>query len=306
MITLKKLLNINAFLNEVKMSLLKASFTGVKSLIIPTGIIVTGAVLLYFLNNVYGDLYNAIQAYKPIEAWRAVATFTGLAFCAVVLDSYKTFELNKLTMKMRTSLLTFLIKNEYTDPANNHLTTHQRLQEDTFKFTEITVELAVAFFEAAIKIPLFIGVIVTLTDWRTGAIVLVSVIAGTILSKVISTKLVTARSEYESAEAILRESLKTKTLKATIYDIVLKTYDEYNKQLKKLTFVTGLLGQGFVLLPFILLLPLYFAKVLTLGSFFQSVKALDKIIQSLSVIIDNRNKITMYLTSKKRLEELLK
>lgn len=288
------------------MSLLKASFTGVKSLIIPTGIIVTGAVLLYFLNNVYGDLYNAIQVYKPIEAWRAVATFTGLAFLAVVLDSYKTFELNKLTMNMRTSLLTFLIKNEYTDPTNNHLTTHQRLQEDTFKFTEITVELAVAFFEAAIKIPLFIGVIVTLTDWKTGAIVLVSVVAGTILSKVISTKLVTARSEYESAEAILRESLKTKTLKATIYDIVLKTYDEYNKQLKKLTFVTGLLGQGFVLLPFILLLPLYFAKVLTLGSFFQSVKALDKIIQSLSVIIDNRNKITMYLTSKKRLEELLK
>lgn len=288
------------------MSLLKASFTGVKSLIIPTGIIVTGAVLLYFLNNVYGDLYNAIQAYKPIEAWRAVATFTGLAFLAVVLDSYKTFELNKLTMNMRTSLLTFLIKNEYTDPNNIHQTTHQRLQEDTFKYTEITVELAVAFFEAAIKIPLFIGVIVTLTDWKTGAIVLVSVVAGTILSKVISTKLVTARSEYESAEAILRESLKTKTLKSTIYDTVLKTYDEYNKQLKKLTFVTGGLGQTFVLLPFILLLPLYFAKVLTLGSFFQSVKALDKIIQSLSVIIDNRNKITMYLTSKKRLEELLK
>lgn len=288
------------------MSLLKASFTGVKSLIVPTTIIVAGAVLLYFLNNVYGDLYNAIQAYKPIEAWRAVATFCGLAGIAVILDSYKTFELNKLTMNMRTSLLSFLVKNDYTDKANNHETTHQRLQDDTFKFTEITVELAVAFFEAAIKVPLFIGVIVTLTDWKTGLIVLISVVAGTILSKVISTKLVTARSDYESSEAKLRESLKTKTLKATVYDAVLATYDEYNKQLKKLTFVTGMLGQTFVLLPFILLLPLYFAKVLTLGAFFQSVKALDKIIQSLSVIIDNRNKITMYLTSKKRLEELLK
>jgi putative ATP-binding cassette transporter len=207
---------------------------------------------------------------------------------------------------MRTSLLSFLVKNGYTDKANNHETTPQRLQEDTFKFTEITVELAVAFFEAAIKIPLFIGVIVTLTDWKTGVIVLVSVIAGTVLSKVISTRLVTARSDYESAEAKLRESLKTKTLKATIYDSVLATYDEYNKQLKKLTFVTGGLSQGFVLLPFILLLPLYFAKVLTLGSFFQSVRALDKIIQSLSVVIDNRNKITMFLTSKKRLEDLIK
>jgi putative ATP-binding cassette transporter len=288
------------------MSLLKASFTGVKSLVVPMAIIVTIAVLLYFLNQVYGDLYNAIQAYNAKDAWRAVATFSGLAGLAVVLDSYKTYELNKLHMKMRTSLLSFLVENDYTDKANNHETTPQRLQEDTFKFTEITVELAVAFFEAAIKIPLFIGVIVTLTDWKTGVIVLISVIAGTMLSKVISTRLVTARSDYESAEAKLRESLKTKTLKATIYDSVLKTYDEYNKQLKKLTFVTGGLSQGFVLLPFILLLPLYFAKVLTLGSFFQSVRALDKIIQSLSVVIDNRNKITMYLTSKKRLEELIK
>jgi putative ATP-binding cassette transporter len=288
------------------MTLLKASFTGVKSIVVPMAIIVTIAVLLYFLNQVYGDLYNAIQAYNAKDAWRAVATFSGLAGLAVILDSYKTYELNKLHMKMRTSLLSFLVENDYTDKANNHETTPQRLQEDTFKFTEITVELAVAFFEAAIKIPLFIGVIVTLTDWKTGVIVLVSVIAGTVLSKVISTRLVTARSDYESAEAKLRESLKTKTLKATIYDSVLATYDEYNKQLKKLTFVTGGLSQGFVLLPFILLLPLYFAKVLTLGSFFQSVRALDKIIQSLSVVIDNRNKITMFLTSKKRLEDLLK
>jgi putative ATP-binding cassette transporter len=288
------------------MSLLKASFTGVKSLIVPTAIIVAGVVLLYFLNNVYGELYNAIQAYNAKEAWKAVATFCGLAGLAVILDSYKTFELNKLHMNMRTSLLSFLVKNDYTDKANNHETTHQRLQDDTFKFTEITVELAVAFFEAAIKVPLFIGVIVTLTDWKTGAIVLVSVVAGTILSKVISTKLVTARSDYESAESQLRDSLKTKSFKEEIYDVVLSTYDEYNKQLKKLTFVTGSLGQTFVLLPFILLLPLYFAKALTLGSFFQSVKALDKIIQSLSVIIDNRNKITIYLTSKKRLEELIK
>jgi len=288
------------------MTLLKASFTGVKSIVVPMAIIVTIAVLLYFLNQVYGDLYNAIQAYNAKDAWRAVATFSGLAGIAVVLDSYKTYELNKLHMKMRTSLLSFLVENDYTDKANNHETTPQRLQEDTFKFTEITVELAVAFFEAAIKIPLFIGVIVTLTDWKTGVIVLISVIAGTVLSKVISTRLVTARSDYESAEAKLRESLKTKTLKATIYDSVLATYDEYNKQLKKLTFVTGGLSQGFVLLPFILLLPLYFAKVLTLGSFFQSVRALDKIIQSLSVVIDNRNKITMFLTSKKRLEDLIK
>jgi ABC-type uncharacterized transport system fused permease/ATPase subunit len=50
---------------------------------------------------------------------------------------------------------------------------------------------------------------------------------------------------------------------------------------------------------------LYFTKVLTLGAFFQSVKALDKIIQSLSVIIDNRNRLTQYETARMRLIEVL-
>ena len=116
-----------------------------------------------------------------------------------------------------------------------------------------------------------------------------------------------ARSEYESAEAYLRHNFSSMLLfPLKAYILTVDTYHKYNKELKKLTLLSGGLGQIFVLLPFMLLLPLYFAGTLTLGSFFQSVKALDKIISSLSVVIDNRNTMTVNLTAKNRLIELTK
>jgi hypothetical protein len=65
-------------------------------------------------------------------------------------------------------------------------------------------------------------------------------------------------------------------------------FDEVNKAFKYLSFTQSGLSQVFVLLPFILLMPLYISKTITMGAFFQSVNALGKIVDSLSVIIDNR------------------
>lgn len=284
------------------MNLIKKSFTGIKSLIIPILLIVLQAGMLYYLNTIYGSLYDAIQNYRPKEAWQAVATFGGIAGLLVIVESYKVYELNKLIFSMRTKLLEYFESIELL----NNSTKEQRLQEDSFKFTEVTVELAAAFFEAIIRIPLFVGVIMTLTSIWTGVIITSALILGTWLTKVIGSRIVESRSDYESSEAKFREDLKTKSFSASIYPLVVYNFKRYNEDLKKLTFTVGGLNQIFVLLPFIVLMPLYFSKVLTLGSFLQSARALDKIIQSLSVIIDNRNNITKYMTAKKRLEDLIK
>jgi len=303
---LKKLLDINAFQNEVKMSLLKASFPGVKSLIIPTALILLQIGMLYYLNTIYGELYNAIQNYQEKAAWNAVAAFSGIAGLLVLVEALKTFEINKLQFTMRTCLLSFLLKNDYKDKTNSNFVLSQRIQEDSAKYTEVLVELSVAFFEALVRIPLFISVIMTLTSVWTGVIILISIVLGTILTKVVGKKLVIVRSEYETAEALFRNEINTEFTLKKYYELVKQTYSKYNEELKKLTFTVGGLNQVFVLLPFVVLMPLYFSKALTLGSFLQSSRALDKIIQSLSVIIDQRQNITKYYTAKKRLEELLK
>lgn len=288
------------------MTLLKASFPGVKFLIIPTALILLQIGMLYYLNTIYGELYNAIQNYQEKAAWNAVAAFGGIAGLLVLVEALKTFEINKLQFTMRTCLLSFLLKNDYKDKTNSNFVLSQRIQEDSAKYTEVLVELSVAFFEALVRIPLFISVIMTLTSVWTGVIILISIVLGTILTKIVGKKLVIVRSEYETAEALFRNEINTEFTLKKYYELVKQTYSKYNEELKKLTFTVGGLNQVFVLLPFVVLMPLYFSKALTLGSFLQSSRALDKIIQSLSVIIDQRQNITKYYTAKKRLEELLK
>jgi putative ATP-binding cassette transporter len=287
------------------MRFLKGAYPGWKHFILPISIISAGIAISYYINQIYGRLYDAIQNYRPSDAWFNVGLFCALAAVAVVLDAYETYELNRLFVKMRTTLINKVYKDLNVNESVDSQTIPQRIQEDTIKFCSTSIDLGTAFFKAAIKIPLFIGVITTLTNWWTGLIVLVAVVFGTFATKWISKTLVTARSDYESSEALLRNKFNnTYSFPQNIYNTVLNTYAKYNKELKKLSLLSGALGQTFVLLPFILLLPLYFAKTLTLGSFFQSVKALDKIISSLSVVIDNRSTITVYLTAKSRLESI--
>jgi len=287
------------------MRFLKGAYPGWKHFILPISIISAGIAISYYINQIYGRLYDAIQNYRPSDAWFNVGLFCALAAVAVVVDAYETYELNRLFVKMRTTLINKVYKDLNVNESVDSQTIPQRIQEDTIKFCSTSIDLGTAFFKAAIKIPLFIGVITTLTNWWTGLIVLAAVVLGTFATKWISKTLVTARSDYESSEALLRNKFNnTYSFPQNIYNTVLDTYAKYNKELKKLSLLSGALGQTFVLLPFILLLPLYFAKTLTLGSFFQSVKALDKIISSLSVVIDNRSTITVYLTAKSRLESI--
>lgn len=287
------------------MKFLKKAFPGWKHFILPVSIVSAGIAISYFINQIYGKLYDAIQNYRPSDAWFNVGVFCALAALAVILDAYETYELNRLFVKMRTTLIHNVYKDLNVSNDVESDTVPQRIQEDTIKFCSTTIDLGTAFFKAAIKIPLFIGVITTLTNWWTGIIVLMAVILGTLATKWISKTLVTARSNYETAEAHLRNRMfERRQFHHRIYFVVLDTYAKYNKELKKLSLLSGALGQGFVLLPFMLLLPLYFAKTLTLGSFFQSVKALDKIISSLSVVIDNRSTITVWLTAESRLESI--
>jgi putative ATP-binding cassette transporter len=287
------------------MRFLKGAYPGWKHFILPISIISAGIAISYYINQIYGRLYNGIQTYNLHEVYVSVGLFCALAAVAVVLDAYETYELNRLFVKMRTTLINKVYKDLNVNESVDSQTIPQRIQEDTIKFCSTSIDLGTAFFKAAIKIPLFIGVITTLSNWWTGLIVFVAVVLGTFATKWISKTLVTARSDYESSEALLRNKFNnTYSFPQNIYNTVLDTYAKYNKELKKLSLLSGALGQTFVLLPFILLLPLYFAKTLTLGSFLQSAKALDKVVSSLSVIIDNRATMTIWLTANNRLEKI--
>jgi len=270
--------------------------------------------LLYQLNQTYGELYGAIQVIDKVKIWQSIGIFSGIAFILVGLNGWLVALVNRLAFKMRSNLVEAYIKV----PENRDVALYgQKVQEDTRRFTESICELTIAIYKAALKLPLFLYVILSLTNITTSAIVLTLVVSGTILTKLMARRLVTLQSAQESREAEFRDSLAhsvTGTGMASFASNVgvphLRFHDirmnfmEVNQRLKMLAFTQQGLGQGFVLVPFIVLMPLYISKTITMGAFFQAVNALGKVIDSLTVLIDSRQIIISCETSYGRLKTL--
>lgn len=280
------------------MNLIK--YISYKSLIIPVLLTILMVVLSYFLNSQIGIIYDGIQKYEEQKVWTSIAWFCGLAGVFVIVYGYAQYYQNIFSVSLRNSLYEG-IKGQISVSVDNF---DQRLQEDTKRISEYFSEILFSIFYAALKLPLFIGVIASLTSIWISMGILLAVIVGTVLTRWITGSLIVAQSEWESEEASLRVQIR-KEYPPTLEKVIEK-FNKFNQALKRLTFLQSGIGQVFTLLPFILLLPLYFSKVINLGIFLQSVNALDKVISSLSVLIDKRNVIAAYSTSKKRLEEVLK
>jgi len=257
--------------------------------------------LLYNLNSQYGLLYQGIQDYNKDLIWRSVDIFAAIAGLLVLITGYATYFSNKLAFGIREGLTDF-----YTRSIDSYFVPNleQRVQEDLKKFGEYSVDFWLTILKAIVKLPLFLSVIITLTSWYIGLTIIFAVVMGTWLTKVISTKLVKLQIVQESNEANFRSAIRGHHNILTRWVRIKAYFLDINKQIKKLTFLQSGLGQIFVLLPFIILLPLYIAKTISMGAFFQSVNALSKVIDSLTVIIDNRQLIVNIQTVIGRMEVL--
>ena len=283
------------------MKILRKALPNWKHFIIPVIFQLSIVALLYFLNQVYGNLYDAIQQYNKYEIWSSIAKFTGLAFILVICGGYGSFFNNKLVLTMRCKLYEFL---SLTTPKTGDIQQAQKFQEDVHRVCDTSVELGSAIMKALIKLPLFAYVIASLTQWWVATIIVVLVILGTITTKIMAKGLVKSQSHRETTEAKFRITLMGEQSARRLPSYVKSAFLEWNKELKSLLFLQNGLGQMFALLPFILLMPLYLTKSITLGAFFQSVNGLSKVVDSLSVLIDNRTLIASLYTSINRLENL--
>lgn len=254
--------------------------------------------IIFKLNGVRGDLYQAIQDYKPELIWLAIEKFVGYAFVLVFSGGYLGFFINRLSFFIRRGLTAHFLENGRGVAAEASLF-GQRIQEDLRNFGEQSVTFWLAVFRASLKFPLFVGLVVSLTQWYVGLTLVIAVIIGTYLTGLVSRKLVVLQAEQESNEADFRSKLST-----LAWARVAETFFKINKAIKVLSFTQSGLQQGFVLMPFILLLPLYIAKTIALGPFFRATDALGKVIDSLVVLIDNRQLIVGIQSTLKRIETL--
>lgn len=258
--------------------------------------------LLYHLNAQYGLLYQGIQDYNKELIWRSIGIFATLALILVIVGGYITYVSNKLAFGIRAGLTSYYTRNILQLVHIESI--EQRIQEDLRNFGRLSVEFWLSILKAIVKLPLFLSVILTLTDWKVCLIVLTAVVVGTLLTKYFAKRLIELQIQQESNEANFRNALKIQDNILITWMKIRFLFIPINTQLKKLTFLQAGLGQTFVLLPFIILIPLYITKAITMGAFFQAVNALSKVIDSLTILIDQRQLIADISTTVERMKVL--
>ncbi len=259
--------------------------------------------LLFKLNSVYGSLYGAIEVKDADNIYKSLGMFSGLAAVLVLVNGYAGMFSNRLAFAIRDGLTCSTLGrlDEYNVPLIG-----QRVQEDMKKFSEQSMDLLGSIFKAAIKLPLFLVVVANLTQWWVGATILGVVVVGTVLVHFISKKLVLLQSIQEQNEAEFRMTCaRNRPTMYVDFIVIKKQFAIINNRLKSLLFAQSGFGQVLAILPFFLMMPMYINGTVTMGAFFQSVNALNKIVDALSVIIDNRQTLLNIETSASRLEFLV-
>jgi ABC-type uncharacterized transport system fused permease/ATPase subunit len=256
--------------------------------------------LLYFPNGQYGALYDGISNYNPQKIYTSMLNFAGLAGLLVFVGGITTFVLNRLAFSIREGL-----NNYYTVKIAGlqHIENiEQRIQEDLKNFGERSVEFWFAILKSALKLPIFVGIVVSLTQWWVGVVLILSVVLGTLATKVFAKKLIALQVTQESNEANYRKGVKYSLFKE--FQSIKYSFNLINTQVKKLSFLQSGLGQTFVLLPFVILIPLYLSKAITMGILMQAANAMGNVINSLTVLIEQRQLIVNISTCLTRMETL--
>lgn len=256
--------------------------------------------LLYLLNKQYGSLYDGIATFNTHKIWQSMVIFAGLAGVLVVVGGFTTFFLNRLAFGIREGLNIFYCNNFKNLSALDNL--EQRLQEDLKNFGERSVEFWFTVSRSILRLPVFLGVVITLTQWWVGVILVAAVVLGTYATKRMAGKLIKLQVWQETNEANYRQNLKKGSLDGFQY--IKYTFQGINTQIKKLSFLQSGLGQTFVLLPFVVLMPLYLAKMIPMGILMQAANAMGRVIDSLTVLIEQRQLIVNISTCLLRMEVL--
>lgn len=258
------------------------------------------------LNYWRGAFYNYLQVYDIPHVFLYLGIFTALASVAVVIEGLGNYWTRFLEFQIRESLYNkykelWKLKQEASNPE-------QRLAEDCIQFAQISISFCKTLINALVKLPVFLFILLSIANVWMVLVALAYAILGTVFSKIVAKPLVKLEFLQQQKEAEFRRTLtfevqECRPVLPNLNDIK-ENWKELAKKNKMLTFFISGYGQIGIILPFVMLLPMYTAKKIALGTLFQAAQGMDNILESLSVLVGSRDIIVNMQMITKRLKEL--
>ena len=301
---------------------------------------VAAVYMTLLINDWYNSFYSALQNYDTDALWHGLLLFTGLAFAHIVFAVYASYLQQLLSLRWRRWMTeAYLAKwtegdryyrmEMFSRESDNP---DQRISEDIQTFTSQTLAFMMGLLRAVTTIICFIFVLCSLSEPLSftlfgetftigGYLVwtaLVYSILGTWVTHYVGHRLVGLNFKQQRLEADfrfgmvrLREAAESvafyagapseRSLLSKRFALVLtNTYWIVKKQ-KQLSWLTNGYMQVAIIFPFVVALPRYLLKEISLGGLMQIANCFGKVQDSLSYFVEVYTSLAAWQSCAERL-----
>ncbi|HWJ17920.1 MAG TPA: ABC transporter ATP-binding protein/permease [Geobacterales bacterium] len=277
------------------------------------------------LNNWQGTIYDAIGQRDLSVFLHEIGVFLTIVSILLCLGVLQTWLHERMKVKIRQAATLDLL-DEWLQPARAFLlpltgeisiNPDQRIQEDTRRLSELSVDLAVGLVQSTLMLLAFVGVLwqlsaqvvfiiqgksVSIPGYMVWAAIAYALV-GSFITLLVGRPLISAHTQLRAAEAAFRfdlvqlnesaenialcrgEAVERETLNGPV-DAVLTIMRRIANRLATLTWVTGGYGWLAILAPLLLAAPGYFGGTLSLGGLMMVVGAFYQVQTALRWYVD--------------------
>jgi putative ATP-binding cassette transporter len=240
--------------------------------------------------------WSAVQSRNLDKFFIYIGMFSIAALTTCFVSSYSQYIISYTSLIYRHKLSRKALKIVHKVDVEGK---EQRVQEDCFNFPFYLISLIVGFTKNFIILLVFLGILIH----QLGLFYLIFPITYAIIGTWIAAKLAKPLLNINYLNQMLEAKFRRMLTKIS-YSKVHKNNLVLFKATKKLAYFQYFYNQITVIIPYLVLYPIYFSAKITFGVFMQCASSMNQIIECLSYFINSFNDINKFRSCKKRLNEL--
>ncbi len=240
--------------------------------------------------------WDALAKLELVKWIGYIVQFSVIALLGCLVSGYSQFLMSKIGLIYRAKLTQKLFKSKSYQGIEGGA---QRIQEDCLLYPQLFLALLVGLIRAVILIGIYTTIIIVQLDGPWLAIAIFYAILGTVAASKIAKPLINLNYINQVLEAKFRQIIT----KSNFVKAFRNNFNLYVK-LKYLQYFQSFYNQITIIIPHIILAPLYFTSKITFGIFMQAAASLAELINSMSFIVNSFSDINRWLSCRRRLKEL--
>lgn len=273
-------------------------------LILTLGLVICECLLVGYIGYWREFFWEAVQNKQLHNFFVRIGQFTLAALGICLISGYTTYLISYISLLVRTDLTRIAINKPYNCIEGGE----QRVQEDCFNYPFYAITLLVGILRNVLVLGIFVVIITVQLGPIYLLLPIIYTLVGTVIAGWIAKPLIKLNYLMQVVEARFRRYVHTSKPGEHLTNLRYQEVFDTNKQLfmrtKYLSYFQSFYNQITVIVPYLILSPLYFGGKIVFGVFMQVASSMNHVIDSLSYIINSFNDINNWLSCRKRLQEL--